>query len=135
MISHAQNPAYLEFANRVLGVNFDPSQAAWLTALNGDGTPAAVTVFSRFSPHDCEMSIASDGRRRWASRAFLGTCYRYAFNQLKLRRVTAVVQDDNEKSLIMLNKLGHVEEARLKHWFGDHDGIVMRLLRAECKWL
>lgn len=128
-------PEYLAFANRVLNVNFDAAQVAWITALNDDGSIAAVTVFSRFSRYDCEMSIATDGRRRWASRLFIGTCYRYAFNQMKLVRVTAVAQDDNEKSLVMLGKLGHVEEARLKHWFGEHDGIVMRMLKEECKWL
>lgn len=135
VISHEQNPAYLAWANQVLGVRFDPAMTAWISNLNEDGSPAAVAVFSFCTRNNCEMSVASDLRARWASRHFLGICYRYAFNQLKVARVTAVVEDDNEKSLRMCRKLGHVEEARLKCWFGEKDGIVMRMLRSECRWL
>lgn len=135
MISHEQNPAYLFWANDVLGVDFDPAQTAWITNLNGDGTPAAVCVFNFVTTYNCEMSVASDRRARWATRGFLGVCYRYAFVQLGLVRVTAVVEDDNKESLRMCRKLGHVEEARLQCWFGEKDGIVMRMLKGECKWI
>lgn len=137
MISHEQRAEYLEFANRVLKVEFrpDPNTTVWITRLNSDGSISAVVVFNDFRTHNCEMSVASDGKSIWATRDFLGVCYRYAFKQMELRRVTAVVQDDNDASLVMCRKLGHVEEGRLKNWFGDHDGVVMRMLREECKWL
>lgn len=137
MISHEQRPEFLEFANRVLDVHFlpDPSLNVWITRLNADGSISAVVVYSKFGAYNCEMSVASDGCSIWATREFLGVCYRYPFKQMKLRRVTAVVQDDNHASLTMCRKLGHIEEGRLKHWFGRHDGIVMRMLREECKWL
>lgn len=135
VIDHTQKLEYIDFANRVLDVDFDPAQCAWIAALNEDGTIAAVTVFNFVTTYNCEMSVASDGGRRWASRAFLGTCYRYAFRQLGLVRVTAVVEEDNTTSLTMCRKLGHVEEARLKNWFGTKDGVVMRMLKGECKWL
>jgi RimJ/RimL family protein N-acetyltransferase len=137
MISCEQRLEYLAFANRVLDVNFepDPTKNVWLTRLNEDGTIAAVVVYSDFSVHNCEMSVASDGGSTWATRDFLGVCYRYPFNQLGKRRVTAVVESRNTASLRMCRKLGHVEEACLKHWFGADDGIVMRMLKEECKWL
>ncbi len=135
MIDHAQKPEYLAWASAVLDVEFDPAQAAWITHLRADGEIAAVTVFNFVTTYNCEMSVASDGRARWATRGFLGVCYRYAFHQLGLERVTAVVEEDNEKSLTMCRKLGHIEEATLKRWFGEKDGIVMRMLKGECKWL
>ena len=137
MISHAQNPEFLAWANDVLQVEFrpDPATTVWITRLNSDGSVAAVVVFSDFRTHNCEMSVASNGRARWATREFLGVCYRYAFKQMEMRRVTAVVEDGNEKSLTMCRKLGHVEEGRLRCWFGERDGIVMRMLKEECKWL
>lgn len=137
MISHAQDPRFLEWANQVLAVEFMPNPATtvWITRLNADGGIAAVVVFSDFRTHNCEMSVASDGRARWATRDFLGVCYRYAFKQMEMRRVTAVVEEDNEKSLAMCRKLGHIEEGRLRCWFGAKDGIVMRMLKEECKWL
>lgn len=137
MISHTQNPEFLVWANRVLDVEFkpDPNTTVWITRLNANGSISAVVVYSDFREFNCEMSVASDGKSTWATREFLGVCYRYPFNQMKMRRVTAVVQDDNSASLRMCRKLGHVEEARLTNWFGEHDGIVMRMLREECKWL
>lgn len=135
MISHAQNPEYLAWANDVLQVEFDPALCVWLTKLDADGHISAVVVYNMCTKYNIEMSVASDGRRRWASKEFLGCCYRYAFNQLGLRRVTALVEDGNEKSLSMCRKLGHVEEARLAGWFGAKDGIVMRMLKEECVWI
>lgn len=135
MIITEQIPVLLEFANRVLDVRFDPVQCTWISQIDDDGRIVAVVVYSRFSTHNCEMSIATDEQRTWANRAFLRACYRYVFGQLNKTRITVVIEEDNEKSLVMCRKLGHVEEGRLKCWFGAKDGIVMRMLRSECKWL
>lgn len=135
MITFAQDSALLAFANAVLGVRFDPAQSSWISNLHEDGSPSAVVVYTRFSTHNCEMSIATDGSRKWATREFLRQCYRYPFIQMGLCRVTGVVEDGNERALRLNRALGHVEEARLKAWFGDKDGIVFRLLKDECKWL
>lgn len=135
MIVWEQRPELLEFANRVLEVEFKPEQCAWIGRLNPDGSPLAVVVFDRFSPFNCEMSIASDGTRKWFSREFVGVCFRYAFKQMGLKRVTVVVEETNAKSLKMCRQLGYVEEARLVQWYGDVDGIAFRMLKDECRWL
>ena len=135
LIVFDQDCSLLAFASQVLQVDYKPEQCAWISRLNDDGSPLVVVVFDRFSPFNCEMSIASDGTKRWYSRAFVSTCYRYAFNQMGLRRITVVVEEDNFKSLKMCRQLGHVQEAVLKEWFGDKDGIAMRMTKKECKWL
>lgn len=135
MITTAQNPAWLEWASGVLDVRFDPAQSTWITRLREDATPRVVVVYTRFSAHNCEMSIATDGDRRWASREFLRACYAYPFEQLKLARITGVVEEDNTRALTMNRKLGHIEEGRLKSWFGTKDGIVFRMCRNECRWI
>jgi RimJ/RimL family protein N-acetyltransferase len=135
LIVFDQDPRLLAFASVVLGVRFDPAQSTWISNIADDGEPLAVVVYTRFSPYNCEMSIATDGRRKWATRAFLRSCYRYPFIQLGLVRVTGVVEDGNERALRLNQALGHVEEARLKSWFGAKDGIVFRLLKSECRWI
>lgn len=135
MICHEQRPEFLAWANDILGVEFDSAFCVWITRLDAQEEILAVVVYNMCTTYNIEMSIASNGSGRWASKEFLGVCYRYAFNQLKLRRVTAIIEDGNEKSLVMCRKLGHIEEGRLRCWFGDNDGIVMRMLREECKWL
>lgn len=134
MISCEQNASWLAFANEILGVDFTAEQCVWISHI-ADGKPIAVAVYNRFSKHNCEMSIATDGGRRWATRAFLRTCYLYPFKQMNLRRVSAVVEEKNVRSLNLCRKLGHTEEARLKSWFGEQDGVLFRMMKENCKWL
>jgi RimJ/RimL family protein N-acetyltransferase len=134
-ITTAQEPAWLGWAASVLNVKFDAAQSSWITRLNDDGTPCAVVVYTRFSPHNCEMSIATDGGSRWASREFIGVCYRYPFKQLGLSRISIVIEEDNTRSLNLARKLGHVQEGILQQWFGTKNGVLMRMLANECRWV
>lgn len=134
MIVLDQDPRLLEFAKRILKVKFDPSQSAWISLIDGEDIEAVV-VYTRFSTHNCEMSIATNGGKTWATRRFLKACYQYAFDQMKLARISVVIEEDNEPSLNLCRKLGHVEEGRLKSWFGAKDGVLMRMTKTECKWL
>ncbi len=133
MIVLEQDERLLEWARQVLKVKFEPNQATWISLV--DDEIRAVVVYTRFSTHNCEMSIATDNAKTWATRKFMRACYRYAFDQLKVARVTVVIEEDNEASIELCRRLGHVEEGRLKHWFGDKDGILMRMTREECKYL
>lgn len=133
MIVLEQDPRLLEWAKEILKVKFNPNESTWISLV--DDEIRAVVVYTRFSTHNCEMSIATDRKKRWAHKSFMRTCYRYAFEQIKVARVTVVIEEDNMDSLELCRRLGHTEEGRLKHWFGDKDGILMRMTRQECKWL
>lgn len=137
MIDFAQNPEYLDFYKSVLGIapDFEMPKMVWITKLNTDGSIAAVVGFRNFVGATCEISIASDCKSRWATRKFLAACYGYAFNQMKLRRVHSVVNQINTPSLRATTKLGHIYEATLKGFFGEHDGVLMRMLKEECRWI
>lgn len=137
MIDYEQNPAYLEFANEILEAKYapDPSRTVWLTKLNPDKSVSAVVIFTNFTGNNCEMMIASDGKSKWSSRKFIGTCYRYAFNQMKLSRISVIVEADNPRSIKVCLKLGHTIEGVLKCWHGMKDAVLMRMLPNECKWL
>lgn len=136
IIDFEQHPEYFRFASRVLEVEYqygDDCKA--LACLNEDGSIAAVAIFTNFHEHDLEISIASDGERKWLNRRFLKAVFGYPFRMLQLRRVTGIVEEDNIKALDMDRRLGFVEEGRLRKWFGDKDGIVFGMLADECKWL
>jgi len=123
----------LQFASDVLRVPLYSTHCK--TIANVTDEIEAVVVYTRFTPHNCEMSIATNGKRTWGTRAFIKTCYRYPFIQCGLNRITVVIEADNDYSLRLCRKLGHVEEGCLKEWFGSKDGIVMRMLKSECVWL
>lgn len=133
MIVLEQDPALLRFASERLQVRFDHAQSVWIASVTDE--VEAVVVYTRFSEHNCEMSVATNLKKTWARRPFLRAVYRYPFVQRGFARVTAVIEEDNTPSLTMCRKLGHVEEGLLKQWFGAKDGVVMRMLRSECRWL
>lgn len=135
IVSQEQKLEYLEFANRVLDVNYDPRQCTWITCLSNSGEILAVVIYNTFSKFNCEMSVASNGSRRWMSKEFLRVCFRYPFWQLGLTRITGVVEETNSDALRLDRHLGFIEEARLKCWFGSNDGIAFRMLKEECKWI
>ena len=135
MIIFDQDATMLEWASQRLKVKFEAGNSAWLTNLSKDGEIQAVVVYTRFSPFNCEMSVASNGNRKWFSRECARAWFGYPFNQMKVRRVSAVTETSNLSSIRMLEKLGFVKEATLSNWFGDTDGVLYRMLEKDCKWI
>ena len=117
----------------MLGSRFTPEGTSWIAEVSDE--VEAVTVFTRFSEHNCEMSIATNGKKRWATRGYLRACFRYPFVQCKKTRVTVVIEDDNVASIRLCRLLGYVDEGTLKGWFGPKDGVLMRMTFKECRWL
>lgn len=136
MIDLEQRPEYFSFASRVLNVQYEHGDdCKSIARLHEDGSIAAVALFTNFHEHDLEISIASDGSRKWLDRRFLRVVFGYPFKMLQMKRVTGIVEQDNTAALDMDRRLGFVEEGRLRKWFGDKDGIVFGMLAEECKWL
>lgn len=134
MICIQQKQEYFDFANRILDVKFDPAMSVCIASLSRQGDILGVVVFSRFMPHNCELSVASISPK-FLTRKFLNVVFHYAFNTAGKERVTAVIEDGNVRAMDMDQRLGFVLEARLKGWYGEKDGFILRMLRSECKWL
>lgn len=134
MIVLDQHPAFFRYANEILNVKFDPSQARCIASVTEDSQIMGVVIYNHFSPWNCEMSVAST-TPRFVTRAFCKAVFHYPFTKCGLKRITAVVEDGNTKALDMDRRLGFIDEGRLKNWFGDKDGIMLRMLREECAWL
>ncbi len=134
MVSIEQRPEYFDFINQILNVRFDPSQSVCIASLDTSGEILGVAVFTRFMEHNCELSAASVSPR-FLTRGFLDVLFHYAFITAGKRRITAVIEDGNINALKMDKRLGFTEEGRLKNWYGDKDGLILRMLREECRWL
>jgi hypothetical protein len=135
-------PAYFEFANRALGgveLRHDAG-AKCIAQLSDAGAIAAVVVYTRFANGNCEMSVASDGSRRWLNRTFLYWSFAVPFLQYRCRRVMAVA-DVRDPAVVEFDRsIGFVEEGRLRRWFrqldgSESDGVLFGMLREECRWL
>lgn len=134
MTSIEQRPEYFDFINRILDVKFDPSQSVCFSTIDSSGQILGVAVFSRFMPYNVELSVASI-TPTFLTRGLLDVVFHYAFITAKKRRITAVIEDGNINAINMDKRLGFIEEGRLKNWYGDKDGIILRMLREECRWI
>ena len=81
MIDKSGHPALLQFANAVLEVNFLPEECRGIGSVTEDMQIMGVVVYSRWTKHNCEMSVASV-TPRFMTRAFLREVFGYPLNVL-----------------------------------------------------
>jgi hypothetical protein len=100
-----------------------------------EGELVVVAIFHTFSPNDCNLVLASDGSKRWATREGITRLLAYPFRQCGLPRITTVISEHNEESLRLAEHFGFVREGRLREAGpDDEDEIVLGLLRREWSW-
>ena len=133
MIDLAQKPEYLAWAARILCAHLDPKLCAWITVRNNFNI-LGVVVYTNITRHNCDMAVASS-TPRFLSRRMLDVVFHYPFITLGLGRVSAIIDESNARSLSLCSRLGFVQEGTLRRWFGERSGIVMGLLRDDCKWI
>lgn len=136
-ICDKQLPAYFQFANHAIGeecFEYGPSTKC-LANLDDHGNIRAVVVYDRITDYDCMMHIASDGTKNWMSRQYLVMAFHVPFVQWGLRRVTGLVKAGNEQALSFDKHLGFVQEGVIRCGFGDCDGILLGMLKEECRFL
>lgn len=134
-IEWGQKPEHLQFLEKALGVSYSKEpHVMWLASVDENDEVLGVVAYTRFSSTNCEMSVAA-ASPRFLNRANLRSFFGYPFHQLQLKRVTAVVEVTNKHAYKFDRKLGFQVEGVLRQWFPTCDGIVMGLLKEECKWL
>jgi RimJ/RimL family protein N-acetyltransferase len=94
----------------------------------------AGVVFSQWTGPNIFVAVAVDDPRA-VTRRFLYLCCWYPFEQLKCRRVTALVDEDNSRSISSVEHLGFTREATLVDAAPNGDVIVFRMLKRDCRWL
>jgi len=124
---------YLEFAEKVIGINFGSDAKAIARIV--DGRTRAVCVFEAFCEVDCRIHIATDSSFMPISRAFIKHCFWYPFVQLKLNRVTGLVPASNKRALKFDLGLGFVYEGLLRKGLPDDDLIILGMTREECRFI
>ncbi len=83
---------------------------------------------------DCWLTIYSTDKR-WCSRRILQLIFGFAFDGLNCRRLNALVDTDNEKSIRLLSGIGFKKEGKLRQFRENgKDCFVYGLLETECLW-
>lgn len=96
----------------------------------------AVAVYTDYDEVGVQMHIASDGSRKWMTRAFLRECFAYPFDHCHCRRVTGLVASSNVDALAFDLHLGFKIEGRCREAAPDgSDYVILGMLREECRFL
>ena len=91
-------------------------------------------VYNVYRGYCVEMSIATT-TPKWCTRSVLRALFHYPFNVLGCKRITVLVDVDNEDVRRFDERLGFIYEGTLKEGHPSGDCAIYRMLRDECKWL
>jgi hypothetical protein len=115
------------FVNEHCGGGFEVGNIhAALGVLGSSGLIGGVLFSNHIAGRDITITVASITPSCGHPR-ILARCLAYPFNQLGLGRVTAEIDESNQRSLRNARKLGFVEEGRKR----GSNVIVMGLLKNE----
>ena len=98
-----------------------------------DGELVAGVLYEDYTNANIVCHIAGDDG--WATRGFLGLIFNYPFEQLGVKRITAPVHSNNEKSILLMTRLGFTLEAVLAQAIPDGNLLIYRMFKSECRFL
>jgi RimJ/RimL family protein N-acetyltransferase len=100
-----------------------------------DGALQAVAVFTNWTGPDVALHIAAVPGRRWLRREALRAVFRYAFNQLGVRRITGYVPETNRDAWKFDTHLGFKLEGVKRDGWHHEDMLVLGMIKSECRYL
>lgn len=102
--------------------------------LERDGELIAGVVYDYFNGASVCMHVAASVPH-WLDREFLWFAFFYPFEQLGVRRITALIPEVNAQSRKFAEHLGFLLETRLEQAHPEGDVLVYRMFRHQCRWL
>jgi RimJ/RimL family protein N-acetyltransferase len=103
--------------------------------LEEDGKLIAGVVYNEYNHVNINMHVASLGNKRWMTREYLWMCFDYPFNQLKVKRITAFIEDENKDAIRFDEHLGFKYEARMKDAYVNGDILIYVMRQEDCRFI
>lgn len=92
-------------------------------------------VFNNYRGFDIHMSAAFDSKD-WALPGTIRALCEYPFDQLGVKRVTAITGKKNKRARKVLEYIGFTLEGVAKRGLdGFEDAMIFGMLREHCKWI
>ena len=89
-------------------------------------------VFTDYSPPNIRIACVLEAP---LTRRFLRGIYYYPFHQLKVNRITALVDAKNRASRELLEHDGYMWEGCMREAAVNDDVMIYGLLKKDCRWL
>lgn len=99
-----------------------------------DGDLIAGVVYNEYNHVNINMHVAAVGAN-WMTREYLWMCFDYPFNQLKVKRISAFIEDENEDAIGFDEHLGFQYETRMKDAYVNGDILIYVMRREDCRFL
>lgn len=102
--------------------------------LERDGVLYGGVLYDQSYERSVCMHCAGDSAY-WLNKTFLRMSFDYPFNQLKVGKVIALVDSANTAAIRFDQKLGFIEEGRLKDAGRQGDLVLLTMTRSQCRWI
>lgn len=104
---------------------FNRENARAVCMRDQDGKIIAAIVYDNWDDWGVEVTIATDGTKRWATRDYLAKGYSYPLETCGKLRMTMVTAMSNTAAINMHKALNHPVEGVLRDWFGPgQDALI-----------
>ena len=103
-----------------------------------DGALTCAVVFDNWRPatKSVFVSIAVENKAKLKKSDFLPQFFDYGFNHLGCKRITCLIDKNNEKSIKLCSRIGFSYEGTLRQASpSGNDLLVFGMLEQECRWL
>ena len=81
------------------------------------------------------ISLAISDKKHF-TRKFIKQIFRFIFTELKIDRITAMIESSNDRSLSAIKRLGFEHEGIMrKASYNKQDLHVFGMLKGECRWI
>lgn len=127
-----QNVVYRHWLYERLEVPFLGYDVQTISVIRNDEI-AAVIAYYNFTKRDCFIAAAAEGF--WLTKSVIQVVFRYPFVQLECKRITAICNERNERSIKLVTGLGFKQEGRVRDYYESADALVLGLLKHECRYL
>lgn len=128
-----ENERVSQFVAKRIGLNRD--FASYTTVgLEKDGELIAGVIYTEYNVSNIVCHIGAVGKQ-WLDREYLWYIFYYPFMQMKVNRITVVVESDNFESQRFVKHLGFELEATLKDAGRSGDLLIYRMFKKDCRFL
>ena len=122
-----------------LGADWVPGAVACIGLLEvgADGSEQLIAgvLFSDYNRASIQMHVAAEPGARWLTKAYLGFCFQYAFNQAKVNKVLGYVGSQNKVAQRFDEHIGFQLETSIQEAHPDGTLLIYSMTRAQCRWL
>ena len=119
---------------RQKGAQWFPGSGVCIGLMEGDEI-LCVVMYDNYNSANVNMHVASVPGKRWLVREYLWYCFYYPFEQLKVKRITGLVDSSNTEARKFDENLGFTLEATLKAAAPAGDMLVYCMTKQSCRWL